>query len=87
MAGLKRGKFSIEGEAQPRRPVSVPTHVNFDAVHSIVSSDRRIGLKQIPEALNVLFECVYYIAHVDLDIQKVDAYFRSVLGLNKMQTS
>lgn len=45
IASFKRGKFSTEDEDLSRRPVPVSTPVNIDAVHGIILSERRIGLK------------------------------------------
>lgn len=39
--------------------------INFNAIDDMILSERRIGLKQIYEALNISYECFYHIGHVD----------------------
>ena len=46
---------------------------NIDAVHDMILSDRRIGLKRISEALNISYERVHHIVHVNLDMRKFAA--------------
>ena len=72
-ASFKRGKFSIEDDDRSGRPVSVSVHENIDAVHDMILSDRRIGLKRISEALNISYERVHHIVHVNLEMRKIAA--------------
>lgn len=72
-ASFKRGKFSIEDDDRSGRPVSVSVPENIDAVHDMILSNRRIGLKQISEALNISYERVHHIVHVNLDMRKIAA--------------
>ena len=72
-ASFKRGKFSIEDDDRSGRPVSVSVPENIDAVHDMILSDRRIGLKRISEALNISYERVHHIVHVNLDMRKIAA--------------
>ena len=39
----------------------------------MILSDRRIGLKRISEALNISYERVHHIVHVNLDMKKIAA--------------
>lgn len=52
---LQKGEASIEDEDRSRRSVPVSILINIDAVHTMVLSDRQIGLIQISKTLSVLF--------------------------------
>lgn len=73
IASFKRGKLSVEDDKRPGRPISVSTPENIDAVHDMILSDRRIGLKHIAETLKISYERVHHIVHVDLDMKKISA--------------
>lgn len=45
-ASFNRDKFPIEDEDHFGGPVPMSTEINIDAIHNIILSDPRIGLKQ-----------------------------------------
>ena len=73
VASFKRGEFAVEDGKRSGRPISVSTPENIEAVHDMILSDRRIGIKHISEALNISSERVHHIIHTDLDMKKISA--------------
>lgn len=56
---------------QERQILSIPA--NIDEVRDLIFSDHRIGLKHISEALNISYERVYPIIHVDFNMKIISA--------------
>jgi histone-lysine N-methyltransferase SETMAR len=73
IVSFKRGRFSVENEKRPGRPISVSTLENINAVYNMILADRRNGFKHIAETLEISYERVHHIIHVDLDMKKISA--------------
>lgn len=75
---LQKSKFSIDDEGLIESPVSISLYLsispaNIDAVHDMIFADCRIGLKQISNALNIVYEHPHHIVPVDLDMKGISA--------------
>jgi hypothetical protein len=51
----------------------VSTLENINAVYNMILADRRNGFKHIAETLEISYERVHHIIHVDLDMKKISA--------------
>lgn len=70
---FKIGTFSIEDEDRFWRSLPVSPSVNIDAVHDKFISEIELVWKKIFRPLNISYERVHHIGHVDLDMWKNSA--------------
>ena len=55
---IKRGRTSTKDEDRSGRPVEVTTPEMIDKIHDMVSSDRRIKVREIVEATGISQSCI-----------------------------
>ena len=72
-AEFKRGRKSLEDDLRPGRPMTVSTKANFDKIHDMLLSDRRLTERYIAQEMGMSLERVHAISINDLEMAKVSA--------------
>jgi hypothetical protein len=70
-AEFKRGCTSLEDDPHEGRPKSATTPGIIEQVHDMVLNDRWMKVREIAETIGISKECVGYITHEELDMQKL----------------
>lgn len=68
---LKGCQFAIQKKVERSVAMSIP--VNIDAVYEVILSYLHVGLQPISDALNISYEHIHRIVHIDLDKRKISA--------------
>lgn len=75
--------YHSQDDERPGRSNSLSTPENIDFVHSLILSDRRIGLNGIVDTLRISYERVHHIVHVKLRMKQISAkWMRKCLNAN-----
>jgi transposase len=72
-AEFKRGRTSLEDDPCEVRPKSATTPETIEQVHDMLLDDRQMKVHEIAETIGISEECVGYILHEELDMQKLCA--------------
>jgi hypothetical protein len=70
---FKEGREDVQDEPRSGQPKTQRTDANVARVHTLVRSDRRLGVRVTAEELNINRERVRQIVKVDLGIRKISA--------------
>ena len=70
-AEFKRGCTDTEDAERSGRPNEVVTPETIETVHQIVFENRKLKLREVADALKILYGSVYAILHAHLSIRKL----------------